>query len=164
MIGGLGRPDVRIVPVENHFFGGNIAVTGLLVGADVHRALAGQPAGHRYLLPDVCLSRGVFLDGSSPDDLPHPVEVVPATGEGLRTALTQADPTTGPATGPTTARRAGAPTTGPRTIRHPPLANGAGDGPGEAWRHDRDGRPGPDQVARETAVALVLLGATRGAR
>ena len=87
VIAGLGRPDVRVIPVENEFFGGNIAVTGLLVGADVRRVLAGQPAGHRYLLPDVCLSRGVFLDGSSPDDLPHPVEVVPATGEGLRTAL-----------------------------------------------------------------------------
>jgi len=87
VIAALGRPDVRIIPVANDFFGGNIAVTGLLVGADVGRALAGQPAGHRYLLPDVCLSRGVFLDGSSPADLPHPVEVVPATGEGLRTAL-----------------------------------------------------------------------------
>jgi len=87
VIAALDRPDVRVVPVQNDFFGGNIAVTGLLVGADVGRALAGQPAGHRYLLPDVCLSRGVFLDGSSPDDLPHPVEVVTATGAGLRAAL-----------------------------------------------------------------------------
>ena len=30
---------------------------------DVARVLAAQPEGHRYLLPDVCLTGGVFLDG-----------------------------------------------------------------------------------------------------
>jgi hypothetical protein len=49
--------------------------------------LADQPAGHRYLLPDVCLSQGRFLDGTAPEDLPRPVEVVPADGSGLRSAL-----------------------------------------------------------------------------
>jgi hypothetical protein len=49
--------------------------------------LAGQPEGHRYLLPDVCLSKGVFLDGTSPADLPRPVEVVPTDGVALRQAL-----------------------------------------------------------------------------
>ena len=56
--------------MRNDFFGGNIAVAGLLAGADLARALAGEPEGHRYLLPDVCLSGGRFLDGLSPDDLP----------------------------------------------------------------------------------------------
>ncbi|MBV8161989.1 MAG: DUF512 domain-containing protein, partial [Acidimicrobiia bacterium] len=51
----LGRDDVRVVPVSNEFFGGNIGVAGLLVGQDVGRVLCAQPAGHRYLLPDVCL-------------------------------------------------------------------------------------------------------------
>jgi NifB/MoaA-like Fe-S oxidoreductase len=83
----LGHPDVRIVPVENRYFGGNIAVSGLMVGEDLTRVLLDQPAGHRYLLPDVCLSQGRFLDGTGPDDLPHPVEVVPTSGAGLRTAL-----------------------------------------------------------------------------
>jgi putative radical SAM enzyme (TIGR03279 family) len=83
----LGRPDVRIVPVENRYFGGNIAVSGLMVGEDLTRVLLDQPAGHRYLLPDVCLSQGRFLDGTAPDDLPHPVEIVPTSGAGLRTAL-----------------------------------------------------------------------------
>ena len=50
-------------PVDNEFFGGNIGVTGLLVGADLARVLADEPEGHRYLLPDVCLSEGRFLDG-----------------------------------------------------------------------------------------------------
>lgn len=80
-------PHARIVPVENQFFGGNIGVTGLMVGEDLQRTLAAEPAGHRYLLPDVCLSNGVFLDGLSPDDLPHPVEIVPTNGIALREAL-----------------------------------------------------------------------------
>ena len=87
LIASLGLPDIRIVEVRNDWFGGNIAVTGLLVGADLARVLADEPVGHRYLLPDVCLSRGVFLDGTSPSDLPRPVEVVPTTAEGLRRAL-----------------------------------------------------------------------------
>ena len=46
-------------------------------------ALADQPEGHRYLLPDVCLSNGRFLDGGSPADLPRPVEVVATDGHQL---------------------------------------------------------------------------------
>jgi NifB/MoaA-like Fe-S oxidoreductase len=78
---------VRVLPVANTFFGGNIAVTGLLVGQDIARVLRGEPADHRYLLPDVCLSGGRFLDGSTPADLPHPVEVVATDGASLRAAL-----------------------------------------------------------------------------
>ena len=78
---------VRLVPVENRFFGGNIAVTGLLTGADVATALAAEPADHRYLLPDVVLSRDRFLDDRSVDDLPRPVEVVPTDGASLVAAL-----------------------------------------------------------------------------
>jgi putative radical SAM enzyme (TIGR03279 family) len=83
----LGRHDVRVLAVRNDFFGGNIGVTGLLVGEDVARVLRDQPADHRYLLPDVCLSRGAFLDGTTPADLPHPVEVVATDGVALRRAL-----------------------------------------------------------------------------
>ena len=82
-----GRDDVRVVPVENRFFGGNIGVTGLLVGEDLQRVLAEEPEGHRYLLPDVCLSGGRFLDGTTPEDLPRPVEVVATDGLSLRAAL-----------------------------------------------------------------------------
>jgi hypothetical protein len=82
-----GYDGVRVVPVENRFFGGNIGVTGLLVGEDVARTLADQPLGHRYLLPDVCLSNGLFLDGTSPADLPRAVEIVPTDGVSLRRAL-----------------------------------------------------------------------------
>jgi putative radical SAM enzyme (TIGR03279 family) len=87
LLAGLGRTDVRVLPVANEFFGGNTGVAGLMVGADLARVLEGQPHGHRYLLPDVCLSQGVFLDGTAPADLPRPVEVVPSDGIALRRAL-----------------------------------------------------------------------------
>jgi hypothetical protein len=77
----------RVIPVRNEFFGGNIAVAGLMVGQDVARVLAEQPEGHRYLLPDVCLSNGTFLDGLTVADLPRPVEVVRTDGHALGAAL-----------------------------------------------------------------------------
>ena len=87
LVSSLGRRDVRIVEVVNQYFGGNTAVTGLMVGADLRRVLAAQPEGHRYLLPDVCLSEGRFLDGLTVDDLPRPVEVVATDGIALRRCL-----------------------------------------------------------------------------
>jgi hypothetical protein len=82
-----GRP-VRALPVPNRLFGGNIAVTGLLAGADVAAVLETEPpSGVRYLLPDVTLSRGVFLDGGEPPDLPRAVEVIGTGGEALVEAL-----------------------------------------------------------------------------
>jgi putative radical SAM enzyme (TIGR03279 family) len=83
--------EVQAVPVANDFFGGNIAVTGLLTGGDVAKAMtAAAGAGTsdwRWLLPDVVLSRGVFLDGTTLDDLPVPVEVVRTDGVSLVGAL-----------------------------------------------------------------------------
>ena len=73
--------------MRNEFFGGNIAVAGLLTGADLSATLAGLPQGRRYLIPDSCLSRGKFLDGMALGALPRPVEVVPADGASLRLAL-----------------------------------------------------------------------------
>ncbi len=87
LVASLGRCDVRVIPVRNEFFGGNTAVTGLMVGADLCRVLADEPVGHRYLLPDVCLSEGRFLDGLTLADLPRPVEVVATDGIALRAAL-----------------------------------------------------------------------------
>lgn len=81
------KGPVRLLAVENDFFGGTIAVTGLLTGQDVARALGQQPERQRFLLPDVCLSRGRFLDDWSLDDLPRQVEVVPTDGAALRQAL-----------------------------------------------------------------------------
>jgi len=77
----------RIITVRNEFFGGNTAVAGLMVGADLDRTLVDEPEGDRYLLPDVCLSEGRFLDGRTPEDLCRPVEIVPTDGIALRRIL-----------------------------------------------------------------------------
>jgi len=93
LVARLDRADVRIVEVANDYFGGNTGVTGLMVGEDLARTLAAQPEGHRYLLPDVCLSNGRFLDGGTPEELPRAVEVVPTDGHALRRALDVPDRT-----------------------------------------------------------------------
>lgn len=79
---------VRTLVVPNGFFGGNIGVTGLLTGADLTATLAGEPAGQRFLLPDAVLSRGRFLDGLTPGDLPRAVEVIGTDGASLVSAVT----------------------------------------------------------------------------
>jgi putative radical SAM enzyme (TIGR03279 family) len=84
----LSGRSLRLVEVENRFFGGNTAVAGLLVGSDLKRAIESdsEPVA-RYLLPDVALSGDVFLDDMSLEDLrdasPVPIIVTPATGWGL---------------------------------------------------------------------------------
>jgi NifB/MoaA-like Fe-S oxidoreductase len=80
-----GAPKLLTVP--NRFFGGNIGVTGLLTGADVAAALTDAPDDARYLLPDVVLSRGKFLDGTTVAALPRRVEIVPTDGASLVKAL-----------------------------------------------------------------------------
>jgi putative radical SAM enzyme (TIGR03279 family) len=79
--------NVRLLPVKNTFFGGNIGVTGLLTGTDLSAALAAEPEHDRYLLPDVALSRGLFLDGTNVAALPRTVEIVPTNGAALVRAL-----------------------------------------------------------------------------
>jgi putative radical SAM enzyme (TIGR03279 family) len=86
MLAGWGE-RVRVLAVENHYFGGTIGVAGLLTASDLARALADQPEDHRYLLPDACLSKGVFLDGGTLADLPRSVEVVATDGLSLRRRL-----------------------------------------------------------------------------
>ena len=86
-LGALAGVPVQLHPVPNRFFGGNIAVTGLMTGEDVGAALATVPAGARVLLPDVVLSQDRFLDGARVADLPRPVEVVGTDGASLVAAL-----------------------------------------------------------------------------
>ena len=82
---GLGGATARMLAEK----GARVAVFDLNkdLGEDVARVLADEPEGHRYLLPDVCLSGGLFLDGTSPGDLPRPVEIVATDGAALRAAL-----------------------------------------------------------------------------
>jgi putative radical SAM enzyme (TIGR03279 family) len=83
----LGRDDVEVRGVHNDFFGGNTAVAGLLTGEDLQATLSGADPARRYLLPDVCLNEGRFLDGLTPADLPVPVEIVETDGAALRRAI-----------------------------------------------------------------------------
>lgn len=68
---------VRVLPVENRFFGSTITVTGLLTGRDIIAAVADADAdgGDGLILPGVALRSGenVFLDGLTPDDVARAV-------------------------------------------------------------------------------------------
>jgi len=86
-LGDLAGVEVRLHPVPNRFFGGNIAVTGLMTGEDIAAALATVPDDARVLLPDVALSQDRFLDGTRVADLPRAVEVVGTDGASLVAAL-----------------------------------------------------------------------------
>lgn len=81
--------DVAVLEVENRYFGGNTAVAGLMTFEDIHRVLADDKGEHLYLLPDVCLNEGIFLDGGLLEDLSREfdVEVVPTSGSSLRDRL-----------------------------------------------------------------------------
>jgi NifB/MoaA-like Fe-S oxidoreductase len=83
----LSSGELRLVVVDNEYFGGNIGVAGLMCGADVARRIAAEPEEDRYLLPDVCLNEGVFLDGMSVTELPRAVDVIATDGAALRRAL-----------------------------------------------------------------------------
>lgn len=52
LTGGLGV-DIRVVPVENEFFGSTVTVSGLLTGGDAVSALAGRDLGDVVFLPRV---------------------------------------------------------------------------------------------------------------
>jgi putative radical SAM enzyme (TIGR03279 family) len=63
--------------VENHFFAGDVTVTGLLTGADIVTALQGKVQSSILLIPDVVFRDGedLFLDNMAPDELAAALEV-----------------------------------------------------------------------------------------
>ncbi|MFQ5554966.1 MAG: DUF512 domain-containing protein [Acidimicrobiia bacterium] len=90
----LSGREIRILSVPNRFFGGNVAVAGLMVGEDVRTAIAtdDQPAGV-YVLPDVALRGDVFLDDVELESVMQatatPVRVVTADAAGLISGLVE---------------------------------------------------------------------------
>lgn len=84
---------IRVIPVENRFFGEKITVSGLLTGRDLIRQLSGQDLGERLLIPCNMLRSGerVFLDDVSVDELEQalqvPVHVVKSDGAALYNAF-----------------------------------------------------------------------------
>ena len=79
---------MRVVEVDNRFFGGNIGVTGLMVGEDLARVLADRaarpplPAARRLPVRRPLPRRHAPLP-----TFPVAVEVVPTDGVALRAAL-----------------------------------------------------------------------------
>jgi putative radical SAM enzyme (TIGR03279 family) len=81
--------DLRVHVVENHFFGGDVTVAGLLTGQDLLEQLANVDLGQILLVPDVMLREGedVFLDdvriSDLADHLQVEVEVIPTNPWGV---------------------------------------------------------------------------------
>ena len=88
LVAGLGRDDVRVVAGRQPFFGGNTGVTGLLVGEDLARVLAGRargpplPAARR--LP---VRRAASSTAPRPTTCPARSRSSPPTAHALRRAL-----------------------------------------------------------------------------
>ena len=84
-----GFEEIPVIEVKNQHFGGNTAVAGLMTGNDVRAALKNAPDGLCFLVPNVCLNNGVFLDGLSIEDLAQEfeVEVIATSGTALRKRL-----------------------------------------------------------------------------
>jgi len=89
MLKEAGYTDIRVLEVVNHHFGGNTAVAGLMTGGDIRSAMAELPANTHFLLPNVCLNNGVFLDGVTVEELAREfdVEVIATSGAALRKRL-----------------------------------------------------------------------------
>jgi putative radical SAM enzyme (TIGR03279 family) len=84
-----GFSEVSVVEVPNNHFGGNTGVAGLMTFADIQGALRAHGRENVYLLPDVCLNDGVFLDGATVGDLSKEfdIEVIATSGTALRQRL-----------------------------------------------------------------------------
>ncbi len=68
----LPNLHIRIVPIENHFFGSNITVTGLLTGQDITKQLKRLPGKRSGLIiPGIALRKGedIFLDNTCWQDI-----------------------------------------------------------------------------------------------
>lgn len=86
---GFGEVEVRAV--TNKFFGGNTAVAGLLTFDDIKSSISADESDALFILPDVCLNDGRFLDGPTIEDLRKivDVEVIPTDGRSLRDRLSR---------------------------------------------------------------------------
>ena len=70
LLAGSPVRGARVLAVRNRLFGGNVAVTGLLSGADIIRAVTDDGGTGRYLVPDVVVnSDGLLLDDVPADTL-----------------------------------------------------------------------------------------------
>lgn len=72
-------PDLKVYgyQIENHFFGDNITVAGLITGGDLLKQLKGESLGTRLLLPESMLraNEDVFLDDMCVSELESALQV-----------------------------------------------------------------------------------------
>ena len=77
---------IRVHVIQNHFFGENITVTGLLTGHDIIEQLTGKDLGEKLLLPGNLLRAegDLLLDDLTPGDIEKalqiPVDIVKSSG------------------------------------------------------------------------------------
>lgn len=85
----IGYADVEVRTVRNSYFGGNTAVAGLMTFEDIRRTILEGSSRRLFILPDVCLNEGVFLDGGTIAELRSvaTVEVLETSGRALRRYL-----------------------------------------------------------------------------
>ena len=86
--------EIRVYMVENHFFGEEITVCGLVTGKDLTQQLAGKALGGELLIPAVMLrhEQDCFLDDMTVKEAENllgvPISPVPNDGYGLIKAMT----------------------------------------------------------------------------
>lgn len=80
---------LQVKVIQNHFFSGDVTVTGLLAGSDIVEQLSGEDLGVALILPDVVCREGdeVLLDDMSLEQIADKLNVgiakVPASPWGL---------------------------------------------------------------------------------
>jgi hypothetical protein len=68
--GEAGRAEVRVIAVENAFFGPGVTTAGLLAGGDILAALMRErPLDLALLPPETLNADGRFLDDLTPDEI-----------------------------------------------------------------------------------------------
>ncbi|MDD3879526.1 MAG: DUF512 domain-containing protein [Syntrophomonas sp.] len=63
--------ELKIIAVNNRFFGGGVTVTGLLTGTDIIATLSRDFAGKKLIIPEIVFKEGqdIMLDDTSREEL-----------------------------------------------------------------------------------------------
>lgn len=89
--------SLKVIPIQNDFFGEKITVSGLLTGQDIIRQLKNEDLGDKLLLPCNLLRSGeeVFLDDVTLSEvgmaLKTPIDIVQSGGDDLLAAFLGSD-------------------------------------------------------------------------
>ena len=84
---------IRVHPIQNNFFGGNVSVAGLITGTDLKAQLKGKMLSHTLCIPEVMLreEQDMFLDNVTVKQLEKTlrakVRILPQNGAEMLAAL-----------------------------------------------------------------------------